>query len=108
MKKLLLTSALVLSLQANASFQLGKVTEVAITHESASFQLDTTNGLDNREACLDPVKPLNFLIDLTSAGGVVLLEQVLNAKATGSNLAVNGDGNCIGDETEKLNRLVPQ
>ena len=109
MKAVFLAASLLLATSAQASFQVGQVTEVAIGHESASFQLDTSNGgLDLRESCLDVSKPLNFVIDLSAAGGVVLLEQVLKAKSEQGTLAVNGDGQCIGDEFEKLDRLVPQ
>ncbi len=104
---LLMTSTISMSVQAS-SFQVGTVKELAIDHQQVTFQLDTTaSNLDIRASCLDSSKELNFVIDMSQVGGSALYQAVSSAKQSGSSIAVNGDGVCIGDEFEKVSRLVP-
>ena len=44
MKAVWCSLGLLLATSAQASFQVGKVTEVAIGHQNATFQLDTSDG----------------------------------------------------------------
>jgi uncharacterized cupredoxin-like copper-binding protein len=109
LSKAILIASVALSLPAIAgSFQVGTVKEFAVGHDGASFQLDTTQtGIDIRESCLDPNKELSFRIDFTKVGGMAVFETVMDANKNGTQLQVNGDGVCIGDEQETADRIVP-
>jgi hypothetical protein len=90
------------------SFQVGTVQELAVSHDRATLQLDTSaSQIDVRDPCLDSSKPLNFIIDFSKVGGEALYNTVLQAKKEGGVLLINGDGVCIGDEQEGLDSLVP-
>lgn len=111
MKKTILSAlaacALTISATASASYQYGTVTEFIVTPDRATFQLDTTDGADMREGCLDPAKPLNFVIDFADLGGKAMYEVVYDARKNGTKLGINGDGTCIGDEFEKADSIAP-
>lgn len=106
----LLSAAIVLaaSFSASASFQHGTVTELSVSHDRATFQLDVSTGIDIRESCLDSSKPLNFIIDFTRPGGRAMFDTVVAARNAGTVLGVNGDGVCAGDEFEKADSIAPQ
>lgn len=90
------------------SFQLGTVTELSVSHQRATFQLDTSaDNIDIRVNCLDSAKPLNFIIDFTQPGGRMLFDTVVAARQAGSKLAINGDGVCMGDEFEGVDTINP-
>lgn len=115
MKKLLVTAALTLSVALTAtsaiagSFQLGTVTELSVSHDRATFQLDTSaDQIDIRESCLDSSKELNFIIDFSKVGGAALLDVVREARANDTKLGINGDGVCIGDEQEGVDTIAPK
>ena len=89
------------------SFQLGTVTGLTVRPGGASFQLDTSvYNIDIRSDCNDADKPLNFTIDTTTTAGAKMYDLVLEAKESGFTLWVNGDGICIGTDTEKADTLV--
>lgn len=114
MKKLLLSVTLTMSLVLTAtsalagSFQLGTVTELSVAHDRATFQLDTSQGgIDMRDVCLDASKELNFIIDFSQAGGLALLDVVREARKNGTNLGINGNGQCVGNEQEGVDTIAP-
>ncbi len=104
MKKILITIATIASLPLMASYQFGTVQELALQADRATFQLDTSNGVDLQDVC-DLSKELNFTIDLNTAGGVAMFEAVKEAKVSGTSIAVNGSGVCQFDEFEAVDTI---
>ncbi|NQY37112.1 MAG: hypothetical protein HRT37_19535 [Alteromonadaceae bacterium] len=94
------------SMSASASYMYGTVTELAITHDSATFQIDTSNGYNGQDVC-DTSKELNFKIDFTKPGGIALFDIIKESRKAQTNVGVNGTGICINNEFEMVDRIAP-
>ena len=94
------------SMSASASYMYGTVSELAITHDSATFQIDTMNGYNGQDVC-DVSKALNFKIDFTKPGGMALYNVVKESRKDQTKLGVNGTGVCLNNEFEMVDTIAP-
>jgi hypothetical protein len=93
-------------MSASASYKFVTVSEMIIKHDKITFQVDTTNGYDGQDVC-DLSKPLNFFIDMSQPSGQALFETIRDARKDKTNVGINGDGVCQGDEFENLDTIAP-
>ncbi len=95
------------------SLQVGEVSAVSVEADGAKFELNTSvdMGLDARASCLNAEGPISFNIPFTTLdpqgnvvdvpGAKLMYQTVMQAKLQGFYIQVNGDGNCVGVESEK-------
>jgi hypothetical protein len=107
MKKTLICIAALVTTTLSASYQLGTIKELSISHDRATFQIETANGgYDGQNVC-DLSKELNFTIDLSKSGGMALFNTIKEIRTDGKMVGVNGSGVCMGDEFEEVDSIAP-
>lgn len=82
--------------------------ERVIQGDRATFQVDTSAGFSQIDSQCNQNAPLNFVIDFQNQPAAsALLDAVKEAKASQTNVGVNGQGNCFtGGEFETVDSVA--